>query len=183
MKLDPNDIKIRQAVSTDLTRLTGMDHTSQSDYVWQLDVKKADGQVSATLRDIRLPRTVNIAYPRDIFSLPETWNRGSLTLVATLGGVPIGYTRIREQVTAESVWVLDLVVETEARRSGVASAMLQAVGTWATGRGHRQLFVEMSTKSHPAIRLVQKLGFEFCGYNDHYYGSQDVALFFGRRLK
>jgi len=40
----------------------------------------------------------------------------------------------------------------------------------------------MTSKNYAAIRLSQKLGFEFCGYNDHYYLTQDIALFFGRAL-
>jgi RimJ/RimL family protein N-acetyltransferase len=43
--------------------------------------------------------------------------------------------------------------------------------------------IEMQSKNHPAIRLAQKHGYEFCGYNDHYYLTQDVALFFAKVLK
>jgi RimJ/RimL family protein N-acetyltransferase len=42
--------------------------------------------------------------------------------------------------------------------------------------------IELQSKNHAAIRLVQKLGYEFCGYNDQYYATRDVALFFGRLL-
>jgi hypothetical protein len=41
----------------------------------------------------------------------------------------------------------------------------------------------MQSKNQPAIRLAQKHGYEFCGYNDHYYMTQDVALFFAKALK
>jgi len=34
----------------------------------------------------------------------------------------------------------------------------------------------------PAVRLVQKMGFEFSGYHDRYYANQDIALFFTKRL-
>jgi hypothetical protein len=27
------------------------------------------------------------------------------------------------------------------------------------------------------------MGFEFSGYNEHYYATKDVALFFGKLLK
>jgi RimJ/RimL family protein N-acetyltransferase len=43
--------------------------------------------------------------------------------------------------------------------------------------------LETQSKNHPCIRLAQKFGYEFCGYNDRYYPTQDVALFFGRALK
>jgi RimJ/RimL family protein N-acetyltransferase len=41
----------------------------------------------------------------------------------------------------------------------------------------------MSSKNNSAIRLAQKLGFEFCGYNDQYYENKDIALFFGRLIR
>ena len=41
----------------------------------------------------------------------------------------------------------------------------------------------MQSKNYPAISFAQKQGLAFCGYNDRYYASQDVALFFGMTLK
>jgi RimJ/RimL family protein N-acetyltransferase len=55
--------------------------------------------------------------------------------------------------------------------------------TWAVERKARQLVMEVISKNEAGIRLAQKFGFEFCGYNDQYYPTQDVALFFGRALK
>ena len=52
--------QIRPAVATDLPRMMGMDHSVMSDYVWQLDLRRESGQVSATLREVRLPRPVTI---------------------------------------------------------------------------------------------------------------------------
>jgi RimJ/RimL family protein N-acetyltransferase len=43
--------------------------------------------------------------------------------------------------------------------------------------------MEMQSKNVAAIRLAQKSGFEFCGYNDQYYLNKDVALFFAKVLK
>ena len=47
----------------------------------------------------------------------------------------------------------------------------------------RRLILEMQSKNQAYIRLAQKFGYEFCGYNDQYYLTQDVALFFGRAIK
>jgi RimJ/RimL family protein N-acetyltransferase len=41
----------------------------------------------------------------------------------------------------------------------------------------------MQSKNQAYIRLAQKFGYDFCGYNDQYYPTQDVALFFGRAVK
>ncbi len=177
-------LKIRSALATDIQRLIGFEHSCKSDYVWQLDLQKEDQQIAVFLRQVRLPRPVRVQYPRDHFSLADEWKKNARTFVAiTPDGVPVGYIRLLEQVAAASVWVLDIVVTAEARRKGVATAMLQSIETWAVQHQNRQIFIEMSSKNHPAISLVQKAGFEFSGYNDHYYATQDVALFFGKLLK
>jgi len=88
-----------------------------------------------------------------------------------------------ERGTASSVWVTDLVVDLPRRRQGVGGVLLNAAQDWAHERSHRRLILEMQSKNVPAIRLAQKFGYEFCGYNDHYYLTQDVALFFSKALK
>jgi RimJ/RimL family protein N-acetyltransferase len=80
-------------------------------------------------------------------------------------------------------WVTDLVVSPQQRRKGAASALVMAVQAWALERGVRRLILEMQSKNQAYIRLAQKFGYEFCGYNDQYYRTQDVALFFGRAIK
>mgnify|MGYP001115174567 CR=1 FL=1 len=177
------EFKIRPAVSADIARLVAFNHTCRSDYVWQLDLRKGEGEIKVGLREVRLPRPVKVQYPRDPVLLADEWKKNAKTFVAIAGGIQLGYIRVFEQESAGSVWVLDLVVETEARQKGVATALIQKVERWATERGNRQLFIEMSSKNHPIISLVKKMGFEFSGYNDHYYLTQDVALFFGKLLK
>jgi RimJ/RimL family protein N-acetyltransferase len=80
-------------------------------------------------------------------------------------------------------WITDLAVSPLHRRKGAASALLTAVQTWASERNVRRLILEMQSKNQAYIRLAQKFGYEFCGYNDQYYPTQDVALFFGRVIK
>lgn len=177
-------LKIRSALAPDIQRLLEFQHTCESDYVWQLDLVKKKGQIDVSLREVRLPRPVRVKYPREQFSLADEWKKSSKTFVALApDGTPIGYIRLIEQVAAASVWVLDLVVDTVARRKGVATALLHTVENWAVDRQHRQIFVEMSSKNNPAVSLMRKSGFKFSGYNDHYYATQDVALFFGKILK
>jgi ribosomal protein S18 acetylase RimI-like enzyme len=159
-----------------------IDHTSTSDYVWQLDLRKDNGQVLAGFREVRLPRPVKVSYPRDPLSLADEWKQRSATLVAFARENPVGYVCILEHSHATTAWVTDLVVNAQDRRQGVGSALLNAAQDWALSRGDRDIFLEMPSKNYPAIRLALKFGFEFCGYNDHYYVTQDVALFFGRSL-
>lgn len=173
---------IRPAVATDIPRLMAIDHSSSSGYVWQLDLRKEQGQVLVGFREVRLPRVVSVTYPHDPYALADEWNHRSATFVAVLGDAPVGYTCLLEQSRATTVWITDLVVGPEYRRQGIGSALLYAAQDWASSRGTRDIFLEMSSKNYPAIRIATKFGFDFCGYNDHYYVTQDVALFFGRTL-
>ena len=174
-------IQIRPVVATDIPRLMAIDHSASSEYVWQLELRRDAGQVVATFRDVRLPRPIVLTYPHDQFSLADEWTHMAIILAALSGSDPVGYTAIIEQ-PLQAPLVTDLVVAPAWRRRGVASALLDSARQWAEERGHRRLFLEMQSKNQAAIRLAQKHGFEFCGYNDHYYTTQDVALFFARAV-
>jgi GNAT superfamily N-acetyltransferase len=176
------DIQLRMAVSTDLPRLMGMEHSCVSDHVWQLDLRKENDQIIAGFRVVRLPRPITVAYPRDPFSLADEWAQRSATIVAVVQDAIVGYACILEHSHATTAWVTDLVVSQDSRRQGVGSVLLDATREWASAQGAKNVFIEMPSKNYPAIQLALKSGFEFCGYNDHYYVTQDVALFFGRTL-
>src|SRR4029079_1715918 len=160
-----------------------LDHSCSSDYVWQLELRRESGQVSASFREVRLPRSIEVKYPRNPSTLADEWAHRDVVMVAFEEGVPIGYLcAILEQASAIA-WVTDVVVAPAHRRKGAASVLLTATQNWALERGVRRLILEMQSKNQAYIRLAQKFGYEFCGYNDQYYLTQDVALFFGRLLK
>ncbi len=176
-------IEIRPAVASDLPRLTAMDHSCQSDYVWQLEVRRESSQVSAAFREVRLPRSVEVKYPRDPHSLGDDWMKRDLVLVALHENSPVGYICAAEDRASAIARVTDIVVAPRLRRQGVGSALVNAAQAWALERGVNRLMLEMQSKNQAGIRLAQKYGYEFCGYNDHYYPTQDVALFFVRGLR
>jgi ribosomal protein S18 acetylase RimI-like enzyme len=175
--------EIRPVSPHDLTRLMAMDHSCFSDYVWQLELRRESGQLTSSFREVRLPRSVTVAYPRDPMLLSEQWNKRDGLLVATDEAIPVGYLGMIEERASALVRVTDLVVAPEHRHHGVASSLLTAAQAWAVDRNIQRMILEMQSKNHPYIRLAQKFGYEFCGYNDQYYPTQDVALFFGRALK
>ncbi|MCI0554250.1 MAG: GNAT family N-acetyltransferase [Anaerolineae bacterium] len=175
--------EIRPAVASDLPRMMSLDHSSLSDYVWQLELRREAGQASANFREVRLPRSIEVRYPRNPSSLADEWMRRDLVLVVLNDGSLIGYLCAIEERTSEVAWVTDMVVAPNQRRKGAASALLTATQTWALERDVRRLILEMQSKNHGCIRLAQKFGYDFCGYNDQYYPTQDVALFFGRAIK
>jgi GNAT superfamily N-acetyltransferase len=178
-----SDIQLRPTIASDLPRLMGMDHSTSSEYVWQLELRRENNQIAATFREVRLPRATHLTYPHDQYMLADEWTRKSMMFTALNDSDPIGYIAILERKAANVAWVTDMVVSPDTRRHGVGTALLMAAQDWASGRGAKRLMVEMQSKNYPAIRFAQKHGYEFCGYNDHYYTTQDVALFFARIIK
>lgn len=178
-----SEVHVRPAIATDLAGLMAIDHSCQSDYVWQMDIQRGEGEVGAIFREIRLPRTVTVIYPRPVNMLAETWNRRSGMLVAEVGEQVTGYARMNDSTVQNTAMLTDLVVNPRFRRQGIATVLVQAVQVWAVERKNLRLLMEMTSKNNPGIRLAQKLGFDFCGYNDLYYKSQDIALFFGRSIR
>lgn len=175
------EIEIRPAVATDIKTLISLDHVIESDYVWQVDIHKSSGEVDVLLREVRLPRTVSVHYPRTTQTLVDDWNK-SPTLVAVHSNQLVGYLRLTDQMAPGTVWITDLIVGKNYRKKGIATALIIAAHQWALQRGSRRAVMEMPSKNSAAIKLAQKLGYEFCGYNDQYYVSRDVALFFGRLI-
>ena len=54
------EIDIRPTVANDLSRLMGFDHSVTSESVWQLELRREPGQVNASFREVRLPRSISI---------------------------------------------------------------------------------------------------------------------------
>lgn len=176
-------IEIRPAIASDIAYLVAIDHSYRSNYVWQMDVGGEENQVTVSFREVRLPRSVRVEYPRTPQGLVNDWSRRSAILVALINGRPVGYISLNENIAPTTAWTTDLVVGEEVRRQGIASALVLAAQEWAAGRENRRIILEMQSKNIAAIRLAQKLGFEFSGYNDHYYSNQDIALFFAHHLR
>jgi ribosomal protein S18 acetylase RimI-like enzyme len=176
-----SNFQIRNTISTDLARLSAIDHSIQADYVWQLDLRRDSGQVDAIFREVRLPRPVRVEHPRPAEELADIWHTSPM-FSAILDDHAIGYIRFTETIIPHAVWITDVVVAREMRKNGIARKLITAVEEWGANKGLRRAIIESQTKNYPAIRMFQKLGFEFCGYNDVYYPNRDVAVFFARAI-
>ena len=177
------EVQIRHAVATDIPVLMAIDHSCQTDYVWQMDVQRDEGQIGAIFREIRLPHSVSVPYPRAVSALPDSWNRKAGMLVAMIGEQVVGYIRMSDLIIPHNAWMTDIVVSPRFRRQGVGTALILAVQSWAVDRKDNRALMEMPSKNNPMIGLARKLGYEFCGYNDIYYETQDITLFFGRSIR
>ncbi|NMC52204.1 MAG: GNAT family N-acetyltransferase [Chloroflexi bacterium] len=177
------EIEIRPTVAADLPVLSHLEHSYTTQYVWQMERLIEEGQISVGFREVRLPRSVRVEYPRAAELTQQLWPQKQTCLTATIGSVPVGYMRLEDQFSASTVWITDVVVGEKVRRKGIASALLLAAQQWAVQRNLRRVVLAMQSKNHPGIQLANKLGYEFCGFNDHYYVNQDIALFFARYVR
>ncbi len=177
------EIEIRPAISSDIPALIAVDHHYSSDYVWQMEFQAEENQVEVTFRQVRLPRSVRVEYPRLVSPLADDWTERSGLLVAVHEGETIGYISLNLHLVPRTTWVTDLVVIRRLRRQGIGSALILAAQEWGVQHDTRRMVLEIQPKNYPAIQMAHKLGFELCGYNDRYYANHDIALFFGKPLR
>ncbi len=175
-------IIVRPAKTDDIPLLAAFDHSFSTDYVWQVDVREERGQISASFRSARLPRSVRVLYPRDAETLAAIWTRRRLFIVAEVETQVRGYLSVMEGTLNDTGWVAEFAVERKARRQGIGAVLIASAVDWGRKVGLRRLLVEVQSKNYPAICFCQKNGFTFCGYSDLYFPNQDIALFFGMSL-
>jgi ribosomal protein S18 acetylase RimI-like enzyme len=173
------EIEIRPAVEADIPVLVKMDHSYTSDFVWQMEPHFEPGTINAIFREVRLPRTVKVDYPRSPHTLATDWKARSGNLVALLGGELVGYCSLIRSSLHLATWISDLAVVSEKRRMGIGTSLILAASDWILAQPTSHcILLEMQPKNHPAIRLAEKLGFDFSGYIDHYYPNTDTAILF-----
>jgi len=176
------EIDIRPAIATDIKALVAIDHNYSTDYVWQMEIQAEEEKIGVNFREIRLPRSVRVEYPRPVRVLPDEWTQRSGLLVARLEEEIVGYISINLNIAPITAWVTDLAVGRRHRRQGIATTLLLAAQEWGEDHECQRIVLEMQPKNHAAIHLVQKLGFDFCGYNDRYYANHDIGLFFAKSI-
>ncbi len=173
------EIEIRAAQPGDYPALQALDHSYHSNYVWQMERNFDPDRLSIAFRQTRLPRQVRVEYGRTPRRLNDEWQREpGIVLKALLNEEIVGYIRLKEYGMPFTVWATDLAVRPDVRRKGIGSGLVLAAQGWADQHGYRKVMLEMQAKNDPAVCMAEKLGYEFCGYQDQYYANQDIALFY-----
>lgn len=166
----------------ELVLCLALDHSYVTEYVWQMDVREESDDITVRFRLVRLPRVMEVAYPRDSDHLMPSWQRRDCFLVAAVDDVVLGYVNMRIDAAGTTGMIHDLVVNKPFRRRRIGRALLEQATRWATLRGLHRLTLEMQTKNYPAIQFARARGFAFCGFNDRYFTNQDIAIFFSKSL-
>ena len=77
------------------------------------------------------------------------------------------------QVAADEAEILTLAVRPAARRSGLATRLVEAVSRQAAVMGATRLFLEVAEDNAAARALYARLGFEPAGRRPRYYARPD----------
>jgi GNAT superfamily N-acetyltransferase len=77
----------------------------------------------------------------------------------------------------------DLLVSQAYRRRKIGSRLLNVARNWARQHQLIRLTAELQTMNYPGILFCQRAGLSFCGFNDHYFPNQDIAVFFSESLR
>jgi len=175
-------VTIRAAQPLDLPKCLELDASFSTDYVWQMESRTQEGQIALTFRSVRLPRSMQVAYPRNPKAMSASWQMCDAMLVAEDGRGLVGFAAMSKRPVQAVTWLSDLIVSKAARREGVGSALLAAVVRWGREQQLKWLIVEVQTKNYPAISFCQKHGLPLCGLNDRHFTNQDIALFFAQAV-
>jgi ribosomal protein S18 acetylase RimI-like enzyme len=174
---------VRPATLADLNACLSLDHDWVTDHVWQMQVREDESDVGVDFRTVRLPRRMRAEYPRDREQLLEDWQRGEGFWIAEVDGEVRAYADVLAQPWQGIAWIANLAVDRGFRCQGIGTALVRQAREWAWEQGLRTILAEITTKNYPALCFYRKLGFRFCGFNDHFYRNQDIALFFVHMLR
>lgn len=72
--------------------------------------------------------------------------------------------------------ILTLAVAPEARRRGIARALVRRTAVHAQSLGAGALFLEVAKDNQPALKLYSGLGFKPAGLRKAYYGGKDAEV-------
>ncbi len=107
--------------------------------------------------------------------------RGGFFLAAERLGQAIGYAGV--WVFAGEAHIMNIAVDSAARRQGVGEALLLALLDRAVEQGARLAYLEVRPTNTSAIALYEKLGFLPYGSRPGYYADTgEHALLMARRL-
>jgi ribosomal-protein-alanine N-acetyltransferase len=128
----------------------------------------------------------------DCFSGADAWNAASIAVLLATPGV-VGFVHdgggsfggggfILLRCALDEADIVTLAVSPQARRRGIARALLAAALADAHARGIVTVFLEVAETNSAAIGLYRSAGFEVAGLRPSYYADGAAALLMRRRL-
>lgn len=112
---------------------------------------------TASFEDYVVPMTVDEATFRSMARLFDIDLDASR--VALFGDEPVGLVNVG--LRGGSAWIGGMGVVRSARRGGVGETLMHGAHESAASRGGTEIWLEVITTNAPAIRLYEKLGYEY----------------------
>jgi ribosomal-protein-alanine N-acetyltransferase len=115
-------------------------------------------------------------------SFPTSWTSESLgELLASPGAFAFIAVEVSSlangfvlaRVAADEAEILTIAVRPNARRRGIARALMEAASAQAKKMGARTMFLEVGETNVPARGLYESLGFAEAGRRKDYYGAEN----------
>ncbi|MFW5749078.1 MAG: GNAT family N-acetyltransferase [Chloroflexota bacterium] len=185
MSTSSSGLIIRDGLETDIESCLALDADYETTQVWQMTFQPETSGRGVVFRTERLPREMPVVYPLSEYRLRLALAHGLCFLVAETRDEPemLGYLLMQADPIQRSAVIQDIVVSRPLRRHGIGTRLYNVARRWALERDLVQLMGVTQTKNYPAIAFFQKQGMGFCGYNDQYFRSGDIAVFFGQPLR
>lgn len=181
--MKPLNLIIRDSVEDDFNACMALDHTWQTEYVWQMTFQPEGNGWRVVFRTEKLPRAIDLTYLITHGRLTTAHDHGGLLVAHSKDtSAVLGYLTVRYDGLSQNVIVRDIVVTRDARRQGVGTRLFNVARRWAQEKNARFLIVETQSKNHPSIQFCQRQGLAFCGFNDRYFADAEIALFFGQAV-
>jgi GNAT superfamily N-acetyltransferase len=181
-------MEIRPMAATDLDGLKEIDATAESSQYLHVE---REGEALATswktqIRPLREKRVHRHALEDErYFTIKQivTGAEEGIALVVEHEGRPVAATAALRNPGAGTLQLIDLRVDFDFRRQGLASALMFEMIQKAREEKFRAIMAKATADDFPALQLLSKLGFEPAGLDTHFLSNHDlvkesVTLFF-----
>jgi ribosomal protein S18 acetylase RimI-like enzyme len=173
-------MEIRSATAADLDSLRDIDATIESSQYLFLE-RAGEGMSTSWRVEPRLLREKLIASnPLDdelAFLLKQITGGidEGLALLAEHEGQIVGLALAQPDPAKRTMRVLDVRVDYDFRRQGLATVMIYQIIEQARNRELRAVVAETRTNNFPANQLFQKLGFDLAGLDTSRHTNHDLV--------
>jgi ribosomal protein S18 acetylase RimI-like enzyme len=173
-------MEIRTMTSADLTAAGDIDATVESSHYLHIQ-HQSEGLAaswkleSRPLREKRIHRnTLSDETAFAMKQIAEGIEEGA-ALVAEHDGLVVASAIARVDETAKILRLMDLRVDFDYRRQGLASALVFQLIQEARNRGFRAVTAEALSDNFPALEFLRKLSFESVGFDTHANSNHDLV--------
>lgn len=173
-------MQIRPITSADLTAIRGIDAVIEStDYLhvdqsgeslsvgWRLETRPLREK---TIESNPVSDTTETSYKHIVGEIEE-----GIALAAEHEGELVGSLLAIMRPDDNLIELIDLRIDYDYRRQGLATVMLFNLIEQSRQRQERAVFAQTTTKNHPAALLLQKIGFHLSGIDVRRQSNHDLV--------